>query len=134
MAGLSANSNQQRTNLSENTKDFHGKKAGFNLPNYFQKKWNLREIHRKSLIRNNAKESSKWKFQNCCLLTLDEKVQVKPNELFSILKTSLAESLENIVAIGQFASSKMWTIQFKDRTSFESNLGKEIQIIDVKHS
>ena len=134
MAGLSANSNQQRTNLSENPKDFHGKKAGFNLPNYFQKKWNLREIHRKSLIRNNAKESSKWKFQNCCLLTLDENVKVKPNELFSILKTSLAESLENIVAIGQFASSKMWTIQFKDRTSFESNLGKEIQIIDVKHS
>ena len=27
----------------------------------------------------------------------------------------------------------MWTIQFKDRTSFESNLGKEIQILDVKH-
>ena len=119
--------------MSENQKDFHGKKAGFNLSNYFTKKWNLRENHRKSSLRKNSKEGDKWKFQNCCLLTVDKEVQIKPNELFSTLKISLAESLDNIVAIGQFASSKMWTIQFKDKTSFDSNLGKEIEILNVKH-
>ena len=105
----SANSNQQRIKMSEIPKDFHGKKAGFNLSNYFLKKWNLKESHRKLSLRKNSKEGDKWKFQNCCLLTVEEKVQIKPNELFSTLKISLAESLEIIVAIRQFASSKMWT-------------------------
>ena len=134
MDAQSANSNQQQNILRENLEDFLGKKVGFNLSDYYQKKWNLREKHRKSSFKNSAEESYKWKFQNCCLLTVDEKVQIKPNELFASLKTSLAESLENIVAIGQFASSKIWTIQFKDKTSYESNLGKEITILDIKHS
>ena len=57
MDDSSANSNQQRITMSENQKDFHGKKAGFNLSNYFTKKWNLRENHRKSSLRKNSKFS-----------------------------------------------------------------------------
>ena len=134
MDDLGANSNKQNINLSENQNDIHGKKADFNLQSYFTKKWNLREKHRNTLKINYTKENKKWKFQYCCLLTIDEKIHIRPNEVFNTLKASLNESLENIVSIGQFASSKNWTIQFKDKTSYENNLGKEISILNVKHS
>ena len=67
------------------------------------------------------------------MLSIDEKVQIKPNGVFGALKENLMDSLNNIGAIGQFGSSKNWTIQFKDKASFDNNLGKEISIIDVKH-
>ena len=60
------------------------------------------------------------------MLSIDEKVQIKPNGVFGALKENLMDSLNNIGAIGQFGSSKNWTIQFKDKASFDNNLGREI--------
>ena len=124
----------QNNILSGNRTEIHGKKEGFNLNTYFVKKWNLREKHRQASQKSIAKESKKWQFVNCCLLTIDEKVQVKPNEVFGILKASLNDSLDKIVSIGQFGSSKNWTIQFRDTASYEMNQGKEIIILNEKHS
>ena len=133
MDTLSGNSNNINNNLSDNRQDNHGKKGSFDLHKYYEKKWNLRKKHLLQADKNSKKDNKKWQFQNCCLLTIDDKVKIKPNDVFGSLKANLSDYLEDIVAIGQFSSSKNWTVQFRNKNSYDSNLGKEISIANIKH-
>ena len=133
MDNQSGNSINKKNFLSDDHQDNHGKKARFNHNDYYVKKWNLREKNN-AQIRNSKKVSKKWQFQNCCSITIDDKVSIRPNQVFSALKESLSDFLVDIIAIGQFSSSKFYTVKFKDKASYDANLGKLINLADIAHT
>ncbi len=112
------------SNESANPNDKHGsesKKFVFNLQEAFLKK---KQSQHKYFDKLNSK---KWHFSNCCMLQFDKKNNIKAEEVFKSIKQALSETeYSSIETIGQYASTKNWTIQFNNETAFKSSLEREI--------
>ena len=111
------NNGDKNKNSSDKQTGYHSKEGHFNLQDYYVKKLTFKSNYEKSLLKqkqNSKNEGKKWQFKNSCLLPPNEKVKIKPSEMYIALANSLKEYLEHIEAIGQYASSKNWVIKFKD--------------------
>ena len=88
--------------------DKHGsesKKFVFNLQEAFLKK---KQSQHKYFDKLNSK---KWHFSYCCMLQFDKKTNIKAEEVFKSIKQALSETeYSSIETIGQYASTKNWTI------------------------
>ena len=133
MAITSENSNQKENQSNAGQHGLHGAtKQKFNFYDYYSKKLAIQD-------KNVSKKTSdKWQFHNCCLLVLNEKTVIKPNQIFGFIKSELTSKLSieesKIASISQLASSKNWQIQFKNSDSYEASLGKSISINGVAHT
>ena len=121
------NSDKTNQNSSANTNGKHGinsKKFTFSLQEAFTKKMHSRDKYLNSI-------SKKWTFNNCSMLSFDKSSNIKADQVFKGIKLALSEAeYSAIEAIGQYASTKNWTIQFNDATFFKSSLNKEIIVED----
>ena len=62
-------------------------------------------------------------------MTFDKTSNIRAEQVYSGIKTVLSENeYAAVTAIGQFASTKNWTIQFNDESAFNSSLNKVIII------
>jgi hypothetical protein len=58
-----------------------------------------------------------------------ENTKVSPDNLLASIKSSLTlDEVKSIAQVGQFGSTKKWSIHFKDETAFNSAIGKFITI------
>ena len=136
MASLSANLENITNYLSADQQSQHGqKKDRFNFSEYYDRKKKI-QLKLQSNAQRRNESHKKWLFTNCCSLTLGTNA-TKPNQIFNIIKTKLAQlNIKDIdiTSIGQLGSSKSWQIQFKNEWSYELAPGKTVNIEEERAS
>ena len=126
-----ANSESNNANKTNSSAEMHGsnskKKFVFNLQDAFDKKMESREKY------INKISNKKWDFSNCCMLSFDKAFNFKADQVFKSIKEALTEAeYSAIQAIGQYASTKNWAIQFNSESAFKTSLNRQITIDDVR--
>ena len=123
--------NSEFNNINENlSAEKHGSqsknKVVFNLQDAFQRKLQSQEKYLNQISKK------KWSFSNCCIVSFEKTSNFRADQVFKSIKQALSEAeYSAIQAIGQYASTKNWTIQFKCELAFKTSLNKEIKIGDV---
>ena len=90
----------------------HGdQKVKFVLDDYFKKKLSFQIA---AVDKRTSLQARKWKYNNCCFLSIGASCGQKPNQIFeSIKRVFNEEELLLIKRIGPLVSSSNWEVQFK---------------------
>ncbi|RNA12522.1 hypothetical protein BpHYR1_004430 [Brachionus plicatilis] len=111
---------QPISNLNANQNDKRGSR--FCLKSYYSRKVVLKQKYSERM------ENQKIQLKSCCLMSFEQKNRVNADKLVESIKEALiADEFESILQVGQFRSTKIWSIHFKDNDKFVSASNKKFK-------
>jgi hypothetical protein len=128
-SAVDVNNSYNNQSSSVNRQDNRGSK--FNYNDYFEKKSMQQYRYQLKSKQLNEHSQNEAKLQNCCIITIDNNTKVTVDILLESLKAALSEEVfKSIVQVGQYISTKNWSIHFKDSSNFQKAINTKFKVED----
>jgi hypothetical protein len=128
-SAVDVNNSNTNNKSSASRNDNRGTNGMFNFNEYYKRKCLQKQRHHDIQSRWDSEKASK--LSNCGVVSFEISKKVNAEKLLDSLKLALStDEFSSIVQVGQFITSKNWSIHFKDATNFESSMEKTITMDD----